>query len=377
MKSSLFCFSLSSSGLLLFLCGVACSLTVSAAPRADAIPGRDELETLTPGSWTMVVLPDTQYYVDYTRKIPPTPEVFQAMTDWVVDQKSERNIGLVLHVGDIVDNNTEEEWQMAREIMEVLDGEVPYVLATGNHEYTGNARIRETSLNQWFQAQDNPLNDPQQGGILKATMKPGRLENAAYEWTAPDGRSFLIMSLEWGVRDRSLQWANQFLENGDFDNHTGIFLTHAYLYHDNSLYDWEAYGESQSANPHAYGTAASGDTNDGRQLWVNLIKKHALFEMAFCGHVSGKRSERLRTNDDAEIGYRRAVGDAGNVVHEMLFNAQRQGDAGEGWLRLLEFQPDGQTVIVKTYSPWLDQRGLDAWRTDPDNYFSIHLSPHP
>lgn len=358
--------------------GIVLSSTAAcAAPRSVVLPDEDALEPPTPGSWTMVVLPDTQYYVDHTRRVPPTPEVFQAMTDWVVEQKTERNIGLVLHVGDIVDNNTDEEWRMAREIMGVLNGEVPYVLATGNHEYTGNARVRETSINQWFKPSDNPLNDPEQGGILRATMEPGRLENAAYEWTAPDGRPFLIMSLEWGVRDRSLEWAKQFLANGDYEDHTGILVTHAYLYHDDTLYDWEGYGRAQSANPHAYGTAATGDSNDGREVWVNLIKQQALFEMVFCGHVSGKQRERFRTNDAAEIGYRRGIGEAGNAVHEMLFNAQRQGDAGEGWLRLLEFQPDGRTVVVKTYSPWLDQRGLDAWRTDPENYFSIQLSPNP
>lgn len=358
-------------------CVVLSSLAAVATPRPVALPDEDALETRTPGSWTMVVLPDTQYYVDHTRRVPPTPDVFQAMTDWVVEQKTERNIGLVLHVGDIVDNNTDEEWRMAREIMGVLNGEVPYVLATGNHEYTGNARVRETSINQWFKPSDNPFNDPEQGGILQATMEPGRLENAAYEWTAPDGRPFLIMSLEWGVRDRSLEWAKRFLEDGDYEDHTGILVTHAYLYHDNTLYDWAGYGEAQSANPHAYGTAATGDTNDGREVWVNLIKQQALFEMVFCGHVSGKQRERFRTNDAAEIGYRGGLGEAGKTVHEMLFNAQRQGDAGEGWLRLLEFQPDGRTVVVKTYSPWLDQRGLDAWRTDPENYFSIELSPKP
>lgn len=348
-----------------------------AIPPAVEPPAENALEEVTPGSWTLVVFPDTQYYVDHTRRVPPTPEVFQAMTDWVVANRDDRNIGLVLHVGDIVDNNTDEEWRMAKDILGVLDGEVPYVLATGNHEYTGNADVRETDLNEWFRASDNPLNDPAAGGILAATMEPDHLENAAYRWVAPDGRRFLIFSLEWGVRDRSLVWANELLENGSYADHTGILVTHAYLYHDNTLYDWEAYGNQQSANPHRYGTAATGDTNDGREIWVNLVKRHALFEMVFCGHVSGKRSERLFTNDDAEIGYRLGVGSSGNRVHQMLFNAQRQGDAGEGWLRLLEFQPDGKTVVVKTYSPWLDARGLDAWRTDPANYFSIQLSPLP
>ncbi|MGI6677907.1 MAG: hypothetical protein ACOX2Q_02180 [Dehalobacterium sp.] len=40
----------------------------------------------------------------------------------------------------------------------------------------------------------------------------------------------------------------------------------------------------------------------------------------------------------------------------MMFNAQAlgggwHGNGGDGWLRILEFMPDGKTIKVKTYSP--------------------------
>lgn len=340
-------------------------------------PTEKDLESLAPGAWTLVVIPDTQYYVDHTRRIPPTPVTFEAMIDWIVENKKSRNIGLVIHVGDIVDNNTDEEWAMARRIMKPLDGNLPYVLATGNHEYTGNAKVRETDFNEWFTLEDNPLNDPNMGGIFVDSMEPSRLENALYRWTSPHGRPFAILSLEWGVRDRALAWASQILKSPDLADHTGVLVNHAYLYHDNTLYDWESRGSTQSANPFAYKMAATGTTNDGRMIWNKLVSQHSLFELVFCGHVSGKKEERYRLGDKAEIGYLPGRADTGQTVHQMLFNAQRRGDAGDGWIRLLEFHPDGETVIVKTYSPWLDQRGLDAWRSDPQNYFRIHLSPFP
>jgi hypothetical protein len=165
------------------------------------------------------------------------------------------------------------------------------------------------------------------------------------------------------------------LQSPDLADHTGILVNHAYLYHDNMLYDWESRGSTQSANPFAYQMAATGTTNDGRMMWNKLVSQHSHFELVFCGHVSGKKEERYRLGDDAEIGYLPGRAQTGQTVHQMLFNAQRRGDAGDGWIRLLEFQPDGETVIVKTYSPWLDQRGLDAWRTDPANYFHFRLSP--
>ena len=47
---------------------------------------------------------------------------------------------------------------------------------------------------------------------------------------------------------------------------------------------------------------------------------------------------------------------AGKNVHQMMFNVQTlgggwEGNGGDGWLRILEFMPDGKTIKVRTYSP--------------------------
>lgn len=44
----------------------------------------------------------------------------------------------------------------------------------------------------------------------------------------------------------------------------------------------------------------------------------------------------------------------------MLTNFQMRPLGGEGYMRLLEFLPDGQTVKVKTYSPVLGRYMLGA-----------------
>jgi hypothetical protein len=53
-------------------------------------------------------------------------------------------------------------------------------------------------------------------------------------------------------------------------------------------------------------------------------------------------------------------------VHQILANYQMRELGGEGYLRLLEFQPDGKRVRVKTYSPV-----LDAWMTGADQQFEF------
>ena len=65
----------------------------------------------------------------------------------------------------------------------------------------------------------------------------------------------------------------------------------------------------------------------------------------------------------------------------MMFNAQREGggwngNGGDGWLRILEFLPDGKTVQVKTFSPLFALSPATqhlAWRTESYDQFSFDL----
>ena len=68
------------------------------------------------------------------------------------------------------------------------------------------------------------------------------------------------------------------------------------------------------------------------------------------------------------LGYLASITDQGNVCHQMLSNYQFRQLGGEGYLRLLEFLPDGKTVNVFTYSPLYDTL-LD----EADQNFTIEL----
>ena len=61
-----------------------------------------------PGSWTLILLPDTQYYSDRF------PGVFTLQTHWIAKNKEKYNIRYVLHLGDITDRNTEPSGGMLR-----------------------------------------------------------------------------------------------------------------------------------------------------------------------------------------------------------------------------------------------------------------------
>ncbi|MBX3426774.1 MAG: lamin tail domain-containing protein [Pirellulales bacterium] len=315
-------------------------------------------------AWSMVVLPDTQNYAKDSRDRP----IFSQMTTWIRDRRDEFNIQLVLHEGDIVNQNSQvaptsgdqsanQQWANARAAMSILDGHVPYVMALGNHDMgTTNAQSRDTQFNSYFQTAQNPLNytpptaGSPAGGILRGVYQPGRLDNAYFELNAPDGRNLLVFSLEFLPREAVVAWANSVAAEPRFANHTAVLLTHSYLNANDTL-----------TNPNVNSYGLGGDGNGGVALWNKLVKVNGNFEMTFSGHVGGDG-----------VSYVRSLGDQGAAVHQMLLNTQFETNGGNGWLRILEFLDDGTTVRVRTYSPF-----LDLARTDPANSFTFRLSPLP
>lgn len=312
--------------------------------------------------WSMVVLPDTQNYNKNSIDYP----VLTQMTNWIKDNKQAFNFQLVMQEGDIVNQNqntqlnptagtdqtADQQWANARQAMSVLDGVVPYIMSAGNHDLgTTSAQNRDTQLNDYFQASQNPLvDDGQGGGILEGYKDPGKLENAYFELQAPDGRNLLIFSLEFWPRQAVVDWAERTARQSRYDNYSAVLLTHSYL---------GANGMRADADPDDYGVG--GDSNDGEQLWHELVKKNGNFEMTFSGHVGGDG-----------VAYLASVGEEGNLVHQMLINSQFELQGGNGWMRILEFLDDGRTVRVRTYSPF-----LDLYRTDAANSYEIALSQLP
>ena len=100
-----------------------------------------------PGSWSFVLLPDTQCYSE------SYPDVFMAQTEWIARQRQARNIQFVLHLGDITNNNVHPEWINARRAMDVLrQAGIPHLLVPGNHDMGtwGNADSRESFFSDYF-----------------------------------------------------------------------------------------------------------------------------------------------------------------------------------------------------------------------------------
>ncbi len=321
----------------------------AAEPYADAVLVDGEPPALQPGSFTIAVLPDTQHYSE------KYPDTYLAQTKWIVENQKARNIASVLHLGDITNHNAPAEWENAVKAMRVLDGKLPYFFVPGNHDYSdkGGCKDRTTLLNDYFPV-SNYRDRPTFGGTYD--KEPDRLENSFHLFSA-EGRNFLVLGLEFGPRKDVVRWANEVVAK--HKDRAAILITHAYIYYDDTRYNWKTYGAEQRWNPHNYpvAKATDDDVTDGEELWTNLISKHENFILTLNGHVLGDGLGRFVSATPA-----------GREVQQLLVNFQMRPKGGDGWLRLLEFRPDGKTVQVYDYSPTRRQRNESA-----QNQFTMTL----
>lgn len=304
-------------------------------------------ELSDPNSWSLVLIPDPQTYVKFERNQP----ILELMMAWIRENKTELNTKIVLCTGDLVDynnvlilrgnkrgnQNSAQQWTASRKAFGMLDHQTPYILATGNHDYGDvSAEYRSTNYDKYFSPEQNPLNLQairEVGPKLNAT--PSTV-NAVYEFSPHQNRKLLVMVLEFAPRDEVVEWAKSIVDKPKYANHEVILLTHAYL--------------NRKSEHIVKAKYKITDANYGEALFKKLVQPSKNIRMVFSGHIGSP------DDFDGHLGYREDKNAAGKTVHQMTFNAQAMGggwhgNGGDGWLRHLEFLPDGKTVKVKTFSP--------------------------
>ena len=251
-------------------------------------------------------------------------------------------------------------------MMERLDGQVPYVLCTGNHDY-GNmsAENRKTWFNDFFPSDRNPLTRQQLYACAPNDDGITTMETSAYEFQAPypDGRKFLVITLRFAPTDADLAWAKSIADEPRFANHFGVVLTHSYIYGTGARIQKENYALNKKGG------------NPGEQIFQKLVYPAKNIRLVVCGHVCKP------DNWEASVGFSMDKNSSGKPVAQLAFNTQAigggfSGNGGDGWLRLLEFMPDRKTIKAKTFSPFFanspSTRHL-AWKTDARNEFTFEL----
>ncbi|HSM84949.1 MAG TPA: carboxypeptidase regulatory-like domain-containing protein [Candidatus Limnocylindrales bacterium] len=320
-------------------CGGSPSGNSAAAPAPTPNPQAAGPSAPTGDEFTIIALPDTQYY---SRDFP---DIFRAQTQWIADHVQDQNIKLVLGLGDIVDNGADPaQWQNADSAVRTLDGRVPYMMAIGNHDYA-NARpagrtANALSFNQFF----GPARYAS-AAWYRGSYPRGSNENF-YGVVNISGRDFLVLVIEFDARDSALAWADGILKaNQDKD---AIIVTHSFTFTDNT--------RLSHCDPNSAASFGVGADNDGEDMWWKLVRKYPNVRMVLSGHVN--------TGDGT--GHRVDLGDGGNLVNQMLSDYQSEAMGGGGFLRILKISLSQNRISVTTYSPW-----LNSFKTDDHNQFTV------
>jgi predicted phosphodiesterase len=286
------------------------------------------------GEFTLIVVPDTQRYAAYF------PEIFLKQFEWIRDSLESLNVKYVIHLGDLVEEGHEDEWRVVDQAFSMLDGLVPYLVVPGNHDLDRAAAKQGLRATTRFNAVFSPKRFAGRswyGGSYGVTG-----DNSFGYFEAAD-REFLVLGLEYGPSDESLEWADSLASNHE---QRVILVTHCYMYEDDTRL-----GEGDKWNPHK----VNESWNDGEQIWQKLVAGRDNIVMVLSGHVKGDGTGLLVSENNE-----------GGPVVQMLSNYQFLSHGGQGFLRILKFNPADDTLEVYTYSPWLDQ-----WRDEEDQRFSL------
>ena len=345
-------------------------------------------------SMSIILLGDTQAYT--TKRA--NASILRLMMSWIASQKDILNIKAVLGVGDIVQISNKikfrsddiEEikkgyidgenfyrqgnpyceyssagmWRAASDAYAILDNNLPYFITTGNHDHgdkMGDARY--TRFNEFFGADRNCKNYEALREVGFDDSGRDALQNAVYKLSLGGKWGDLyVLALEFKPRAEILAWAEKLLNSPKYRGKRFVLITHAFIKLNGKLSSERGY---------------KVEGKSGDEIWGELVSKHSEIKAVFCGHHC------LPVNDfEFSTSFAEMQNDAGAKVAVMMFNPQTlgggwNGNGGDGWLRILELMPDGETVKVKTFSPLFAVSPMTkhfAWRVAPFDMFEFKIS---
>jgi hypothetical protein len=323
--------------------GQSANLKVSIAdPEGDAVKvtfyGRTKASAPPGPDFSLIVLPDSQYYSQNSGG--NLAAIFQAQTQWIVNNRAERSIAFVSHMGDLTQNGDNggnpSEWINADQAMALIedpsttqlpDG-IPWGVMSGNHDLLpGSQNATGVFYNQYF-------------GVSRFAGRSwygghyGTTNNNNYQLFSASGLDFIVINLAYrSSPDQTiLDWADTLLKA--HPNRRAIITSH-----------WIV----NTGDPASFGGAG--------QAIYDRLKSNPNLILMLCGHIhgEGKRSDIYE----------------GRTVHTILSDYQSATNGGNGFLRILAFSPSSNTIHVESYSPTLDRSvnssdGVVSW-TGPYN----------
>ncbi len=282
--------------------------------RTPALPTPEPVETNVPPPpeptpFSFAWISDTQ---EYTAK---DNNVFSTMTQWVADTRQQYNTVLTIQTGDIVYNAYQDyQWQNSIRAFSLLPKGMRILTAAGNHDF----------LEQWDTNTPYLKNRPDTNFEQKNAFDERGFNY--YTTFTEGGVPFLVFSLAYGYEVAAEDWINMIC--GQYPDHYAALCLHSYM-------------------------DLGGYTSTGRYLIGSVIRKSPNIRLVVCGHARGTAYLPTEIDDNGD-------GIPDRTVHQMMVDTQDDPENGAGFLRILRFHPDEDTIEVVTYSPVLDKFGYSS-----------------
>ena len=234
--------------------------------------------------------------------------------NWVLANRERMNIQYMFHNGDIIDDeHLIPEWENADAAYRMLDeAGLPYGVLAGNHD-VGHLNDDYTNFWRYFGEQRYSSN-PWYGGSYQNNR-------GHYDLITVGGIDFIMLYMGWEIGDEQIEWMNDVL--AQYPERKAILNFHEYL------------------------LASGGMGEQPQRIYDEVVATNPNVCMVLSGHYHNAQTRIDEFDDDGD-----GVND--RKVYQMLFDYQGLSQGGMGYIRLMHFDLEGQRIIVRTYSPSLD-----------------------
>ena len=267
--------------------------------------------------FTIPVIPDTQNHMSANRGI------FFSKLEWIAAKADSLKAPIVLHVGDLVNWDNFDHWELASVGMSILDrANIPYAITLGNHDtglvgqFGGGAAPGNTNVNLRNTQKFNYFFPVSRFPLQKGRFENNISDNAYYLFEA-GGLKWIVITLEFCAREPAAQWMAEIVKK--YPDHNAIIVTHYHLMPQGEI---------------AKNNSGYGDMNV-IDIFDKYIKPHKNVLMVLSGHV-------------CYSAWRDDKGDNGNTIYQILTDYQCNEDI---YIRLLDIDIQSKTITAKMYSP--------------------------
>ncbi len=315
-------------------------------------PGDDtdtESDDAVPGSFSVVVIPDTQIYADRFH------ETLQRHGDWILEHVEDLDIRFVSHVGDIVnDGDDPAQWDAAKQAFGGLrDAGIPQGYSPANHDIgTWGTWSTDVDTSCMARPDEKPTLDCGMTAYKEAFGNHLFADQPWFAGGSPSGESSMQtldaegLKLAWlhlpmDPPEDEVAWAEQMLDA--HPDRLFAITTHRWMYDFRitemapAPLDLFLGGRWNAAVGLFAGNPQFTDSVPVEEIYERLVSTRKNVWSVHCGHI------------DAEF-RQESVNAAGLPVHEVLVDYQDYNDGGGGLLRVLTFTPEEDRVEVYTVS---------------------------